>query len=104
MPRRPPPTPLRLVNGPLPPRSRPKYTLPLVPRPTFFRPPMVVRGPAPRTRQQALEIAANTDDGGPRATRSQLLHFTILAEASDGSNLYSADTSQSARGPWDHHR
>lgn len=35
MPRRPPPTPLRLYVGPLPPRSQPKHTLPSVPRPAY---------------------------------------------------------------------
>ena len=35
MPRRPPPTPLLLVRGPLPPRGESKFTMPSVPRPIF---------------------------------------------------------------------
>lgn len=36
MPRRPPPTPLLLVHGPLPSRSESKFTMPSVPRPIFY--------------------------------------------------------------------
>ena len=35
MPRRPPPTPLLLVPGPLPPRGESKFTMPSVPRPIY---------------------------------------------------------------------
>jgi hypothetical protein len=35
MPRRPPPTPLHLIQGPLPPRGRSKFTMPSMPRPIF---------------------------------------------------------------------
>lgn len=38
MPRRPPPSPLRLVHGPLPPRGESKFTMPSVPRPIFYPP------------------------------------------------------------------
>jgi len=38
MPRRPPPTPLLLVQGPLPPRGESKFTMPSVPRPIFHPP------------------------------------------------------------------
>jgi len=34
--RRPPPTALHLVSGPLPPRNKPKHTLPSLPRPAFY--------------------------------------------------------------------
>lgn len=36
MPRRPAPTPLRLHQGPTPPRNHPKFTLPSVPQQTFY--------------------------------------------------------------------
>ncbi|KAJ7074346.1 hypothetical protein C8F01DRAFT_1100209 [Mycena amicta] len=73
MPRRSPPSSLRLVQGPVPPRSYvgcvlrlvtpaddnrvPKFghTLPSVPRPTFSQPAMVVRGPAPRQQASRQE-------------------------------------------------
>ncbi|KDR81379.1 hypothetical protein GALMADRAFT_60000 [Galerina marginata CBS 339.88] len=38
MPRRSPPSSLRLTQGPMPPRSAPKHTLPSLPRPAFRRP------------------------------------------------------------------
>ena len=55
MPRRAPPTPLRLYQGPLPPRSRPKHTLPSLPCPTF-RPRLLAMGaPNPRSRAQSID-------------------------------------------------
>ena len=36
MPRRPPPSSLRLATGPTPMRGQPKHTLPALPRPTFY--------------------------------------------------------------------
>ncbi|KAH8102884.1 hypothetical protein BXZ70DRAFT_756981 [Cristinia sonorae] len=49
LPRRPPPTALRLVQGPLPSRARPKHTLPSLPRPAFHPKIHVAHsGPAPR--------------------------------------------------------
>ncbi|OCH95287.1 hypothetical protein OBBRIDRAFT_788481 [Obba rivulosa] len=50
MPRRAPPTPLRLVSGPLPGRGQPKHTLPSMPRPAFHPP---ARTAAPRARATA---------------------------------------------------
>jgi len=51
MPRRPPPTPLLLVQGPLPPRGVSKFTMPSVPRPIFHPQTMVVaQRPVPRER------------------------------------------------------
>lgn len=51
MPRRPPPTPLRLVQGPLPLRSKPRHTLPSVPRPTYV--PRVPAAKIPKARPRA---------------------------------------------------
>lgn len=50
MPRRPPPTPLHLVQGPLPPRGRSKFTMPSIPRPIFHPQKMVGQTPVPRER------------------------------------------------------
>jgi len=50
MPRRPPPTPLHLVQGPLPPRGRSKFTMPSIPRPIFHPQKMVGQRPVPRER------------------------------------------------------
>ncbi|KAI0048228.1 hypothetical protein FA95DRAFT_1491300 [Auriscalpium vulgare] len=79
MPRRPPPTALRLVEGPLPPRGRAKFTLPSVPRPIFHPPAVVAHGPVPRARLQAKEGAA---DGGKQGAHGK----------------------GQTRGPWDHSR
>ncbi|KAI9568948.1 hypothetical protein HD554DRAFT_632246 [Boletus coccyginus] len=53
MPRRAPPSSLRLFEGPLPPRSQPRHTLPSVPRPVFHPTAFLPRepAPAPRSRQ-----------------------------------------------------
>ncbi|TCD68227.1 hypothetical protein EIP91_011296 [Steccherinum ochraceum] len=58
LPRRPPPSALRLVQGPLPHRARPKHTLPSLPRPAFYPKIHVPRtGPTPRKRaQEALVL------------------------------------------------
>jgi hypothetical protein len=50
MPRRPPPTPLLLVQGPLPSRGMSKFTMPSVPRPIFHPQTMVAQRPVPRER------------------------------------------------------
>ncbi|KAI6117606.1 hypothetical protein EDD16DRAFT_1588052 [Pisolithus croceorrhizus] len=47
MPRRPPPSALRLFQGPLPPRSEPKHRLPSVPSPTFYPKGALPRQPSP---------------------------------------------------------
>lgn len=39
MPRRSPPSSLRLVSGPIPTRGQPKHTLPVAPQPTFYPKP-----------------------------------------------------------------
>ncbi|KAI0670654.1 hypothetical protein C8Q78DRAFT_1079595 [Trametes maxima] len=59
MPRRSPPTPLRLHNGPLPARGKPKHTLPSLPRPAFCGPaPQQHTGPVPRARMLHTELPA----------------------------------------------
>ncbi|KAH9946350.1 uncharacterized protein BXZ73DRAFT_95849 [Epithele typhae] len=53
MPRRSPPTPLRLHDGPLPPRGQPRHTLPSLPCPAFHAPAtgaVPAAGPVPRVR------------------------------------------------------
>ncbi|KAI8998897.1 hypothetical protein BD414DRAFT_476364 [Trametes punicea] len=59
MPRRSPPTPLRLHTGPLPPRGQPKHTLPSLPRPAFHGPtPSAHSGPVPRARMAHTDLPA----------------------------------------------
>ena len=61
MPRRPPPSPLRLVEGPLPSRRQPKHTLPSVPRPAYHLPIPVVQGPMPRPRARPVSGPVELD-------------------------------------------
>ncbi|KAK0228214.1 hypothetical protein IW262DRAFT_1490274 [Armillaria fumosa] len=85
MPRRPPPTALRLVPGPAPPRNAPKHTLPAVPRPTFYPPHSVGRGPSPPARGlHCLDMASNHSN----SSRSS------VARRSESVRI--------RRGPWDH--
>ncbi|KAJ7184174.1 hypothetical protein C8R46DRAFT_452260 [Mycena filopes] len=105
MPRRSPPTSLRLVQGPVPPRSYevhsrllltslltascrvPRHTLPSVPRPTFSQPATIVRGPAPR--QQAL----HKEDPVLAAKFAEIPMILIPVTPTSRGSL---------RGPWDH--
>ncbi|KAJ7090192.1 hypothetical protein B0H15DRAFT_948714 [Mycena belliarum] len=100
MPRRSPPTSLRLVQGPVPPRSVSKHTLPSVPRPTFAQPATMVRGPAPR---QAMQRA----DPLLAAKYADLPAIVIPPTVSLPGSLLSATSPsprarKSIRGPWDH--
>jgi len=73
MPRRPPPTPLHLVQGPLPPRGISKFTLPSMPRPIFHPQTMVGQRPVPRERVHSnrIGVAARETrwrvEGGPKS-------------------------------------
>ncbi|KAJ7168085.1 hypothetical protein C8R43DRAFT_983035 [Mycena crocata] len=99
MPRRSPPTSLRLVQGPVPPRSTPKHTLPSVPRPTFSQPAMIARGPSPRQQ------ASQREDPLLSAKFSSLPAIVIPLSTSLPSAVLSATTPSSRgrmRGPWDH--
>lgn len=118
MPRRSPPTPLRLVDGPIPPRNRPKHTLPSRPHPVFHPVPYAVH---PRVR-------ARSTDGmcayAPASRRGSVDELITIADAgrmyeSRSSSPVSASSSSDAgsrapsplpqvegfvvmRGPWDH--
>ncbi|KAI9446623.1 hypothetical protein H4582DRAFT_587421 [Lactarius indigo] len=92
MPRRPAPTPLLLYQGPLPPRSRSKFTMPSVPRPIFLPPAMVTRGPA---RQQVHNVGDNT--------KSEYGRMKGVQESPPGSGVrVCGGGSGRIRGPWDH--
>ncbi|GBE82520.1 hypothetical protein SCP_0409040 [Sparassis crispa] len=119
MPRRLPPTPLRLVSGPLPSRGRPKHTLPSLPRPIFHPSAQITRGPTPRARALPSEI----DEIRPRVTHGQFPPLILPIERasrsgessptsagswSSGKRSRSSSRSRSTspervlRGPWDH--
>ncbi|KAJ7236712.1 hypothetical protein B0H12DRAFT_1139852 [Mycena haematopus] len=87
MPRRSPPTSLRLVQGPVPPRSVPRHTMPSMPRPTWCQPTAVARGPSPRPQ------AGHKEDPVLAAKFSEIPSILIPP----------TPTSQGTkRGPWDH--
>jgi hypothetical protein len=73
MPRRPPPTPLLLVHGPLPSRGGSKFTLPSVPRPTFHPQTAVVRRRVPGDPIEAgvMRGVAKGDLAAPSKTLSR---------------------------------
>ncbi|KIP10334.1 hypothetical protein PHLGIDRAFT_125677 [Phlebiopsis gigantea 11061_1 CR5-6] len=116
MPRRPPPTPLRLVNGPLPPRRQPKHTLPSLPRPAFYPPIAVIQGPVPRPRatsisgdlvEPALELSLPEDIAfGLSLTSMSRRSSTDSVMSSRRSSMVSGPPSPAlelkSRGPWDH--
>lgn len=72
--RRPPPSSLRLVGGPLPARSRPKHTLPSLPRPAFHPKVTPMPGPKPRRRVPSTEDIFLFIDGFNAPTRLHQLH------------------------------
>jgi hypothetical protein len=73
MPRRPPPSPLRLVQGQLPPRGVSKFTMPSIPRPIFHPETMVTNRPVTRQRVHSNRAAAavGTRELGWRAAEGQ---------------------------------
>ncbi|KIK63764.1 hypothetical protein GYMLUDRAFT_40829 [Collybiopsis luxurians FD-317 M1] len=93
MPRRGPPSPLRLAQGPTPARSVPKHTMPSVPRPVFTPPMIVSRGANARPRVSTLQVDVVMEEikscYGPVGDQSQ------------GSILETARELR-IRGPWDH--
>ncbi|KAJ7470376.1 hypothetical protein FB451DRAFT_335911 [Mycena latifolia] len=101
--RRSPPTSLRLVQGPVPPRSVPKHTLPSVPRPTFAQPATVVRGPTPRQqvtqREDPLLAAKFADLPAILIPSTSPLPGSLLSATTP---IVSPRSRGSMRGPWDH--
>ncbi|KAI0818795.1 hypothetical protein BC629DRAFT_676210 [Irpex lacteus] len=93
MPRRSPPTPLRLYQGPLPPRTVPKHTLPSVPRPTFV--PLAPAGPGPLPRTRVQEAVPVVHYDAPRLSYNQLPILIKPSRPAPGS------ISHSRRSSWD---
>ncbi|KAH9048514.1 hypothetical protein EDB84DRAFT_1456389 [Lactarius hengduanensis] len=91
MPRRPAPTPLILYQGPLPPRSRSKFTMPSIPRPIFLPPSMATRGP---TRRQVHNVGDNTKpEYGMKGVHESPPGPVVRVGGGGGGRI---------RGPWDH--
>ncbi|KAI0256521.1 hypothetical protein BJV78DRAFT_285515 [Lactifluus subvellereus] len=93
MPRRPPPTPLLLFNGPLPPRGQSKFTLPSMPRPIFHPPSVIARRPASRERVH------------PVGTRTPIAEWGYSSEGPQESpSPLTSSSVGKMRGAWDHSR
>ncbi|KIJ60601.1 hypothetical protein HYDPIDRAFT_116897 [Hydnomerulius pinastri MD-312] len=105
--RRSPPTALRLVQGPLPPRTQPRHTLPSIPRPAFLPLDSLPRGPTPppRTRQTSpahllfsdlpplnLELASICRPSSSGSSSPTSASSSPTSERIPGKRL---------RGPWD---
>lgn len=115
MPRRSPPTALRLHEGPLPSRGKPKFTLPSVPRPIFHAPSIAPRGPAPRARQASVSSNSSNssinsfDPSTLSQVRASSDYFpTTISPSSSQASSPSASIGSNhghrqkmVRGPWD---
>jgi len=116
--RRPPPSALRLITGPTPPRSAPRHTLPSVPRPAFYPPSAVSRGPSPRGRQSTTlpQPGLNAVDQSTLCILTSYDSMSSPYSSSTGTPTSSMPTPSSSnysprsltsspkvlRGPWDH--
>ncbi|KAG1759405.1 hypothetical protein EDD22DRAFT_142686 [Suillus occidentalis] len=98
-PRRAPPSALRLVQGPLPPRATPKHTLPSFPCPAFQPEAILPHGPMPQSRiRRADPIRLTFPDLPP-------LDVTIAATYRSSSHTPTSSSPTSGyriRGPWNH--
>ncbi|TFK42795.1 hypothetical protein BDQ12DRAFT_293396 [Crucibulum laeve] len=106
MPRRPPPTSLRLVSGPTPPRSTPKHVLPCVPRPAFHPPTATSRGAIQQNPHTLTRHGF--DSAGPESPPSLCVDISatvlVLGDAGTSPSRQSSPRSSPKvqRGPWDH--
>lgn len=95
MPRRAPPTALRLHSGPTPPRTHPKHSLPSIPQPTFYPftslpPPRATTSPRPTPRNLATLVPLD-------------IPLVPSPPSSRSSSPRSGNVSERfVRGPWDH--
>ena len=97
MPRRPPPSSLILLpfTQPLPPRRKPKHTLPSIPKPTFYHPAVVSRrGPTPR------QVAPRHSEDNLSSLLAQAQSMQMPHAVKDHEDLMKKG--KSVRGPWDH--
>ncbi|KAF8556903.1 hypothetical protein OG21DRAFT_506075 [Imleria badia] len=99
--RRGPPSSLRLVQGPLPPRTQPKHTLPCVPRPVFQPEAFLLRSPAPALRTRQADPSHLIFPDLPPLS---LELATICRPSSSGNSTPTSSPSsptKRVRGPWD---
>ncbi|KAH7909143.1 hypothetical protein BJ138DRAFT_1067566 [Hygrophoropsis aurantiaca] len=102
MPRRSPPSALRLVQGPLPPRNQPKHMLPTVPIPAFHRDDQLLRGPSPPPRTRRPGHTHMISAELPPLDLSSICKSSVSSEPSPSSSPVSTSSGKRIRGPWDH--
>ncbi|KAJ7582511.1 hypothetical protein C8J56DRAFT_954956 [Mycena floridula] len=104
--RRSPPTALRLITGPTPPRSTPKHTLPSVPRPTFHSPSTIPRGPSSPPRRQLTTLpqpGLDSPSDYPTSLFTPTGYDSTTSSTPSSTASFSPRSSPKAlRGPWDH--
>ncbi|EIW85355.1 hypothetical protein CONPUDRAFT_162563 [Coniophora puteana RWD-64-598 SS2] len=106
MPRRAPPSALRLVQGPIPPRSQPKHVMPCLPPPAFCPEEAMPRGPSPPPRSRRFgQVVLRSMELTPldmpfdfEANSSR----TSLALSTPTSSPSSSPVGMRIRGPWEH--
>jgi hypothetical protein len=105
MPRRPPPTRLRLLpaTAPLPGRGVPKHPLPTMPCPTFLLPATTEAVQKPRVRSRTPSVDLGFSPAGtPEAERASPLSTwappSVFAEPASPPSY----GKKKVRGPWDH--
>ncbi|KAF8894439.1 hypothetical protein BD779DRAFT_838153 [Infundibulicybe gibba] len=98
MPRRAPPTSLRLVSGPIPPRSGPRHTLPSVPLPAFH--PITLNSVSHETHRRAQGWSS----WQPWRSTSDLTDCPETVSPVDPDMSSRSGSPKSIRGPWDHSR
>ncbi|KIJ17085.1 hypothetical protein PAXINDRAFT_167886 [Paxillus involutus ATCC 200175] len=96
--RRSPPSALRLFQGPLPPRSQPKHTLPSIPLPAFHPEAALPYGPTPALRSRPTHTF-------PDLPPLDLELAAICRPSSSGNSSSTSSPTSSPtkrlRGPWD---
>ncbi|KAI0798092.1 hypothetical protein C8Q75DRAFT_801983 [Abortiporus biennis] len=112
--RRSPPTALRLYTGPLPPRSKPKHTLPSIPRPAFDPKAHERQGPIPRRRVKPVQHVPYTQPAAfghygvqpivtmPSESYAQSAGAGAGAVSERRSSLDNAAPITKMRAPWNH--
>ena len=101
MPRRPPPTALRLISGPTPARSAPKHVLPSVPQPIFHP----ISEPSIIPLHGPPKQAVGHHEGISQPQLPQLDIPLVMSGYESGNSSPDSAVSSKAKmvqGPWDH--
>ncbi|KAG0706380.1 hypothetical protein DFH29DRAFT_798435 [Suillus ampliporus] len=97
-PRRPPPSSLRLVQGPLPPRSTPKHALPCLPCPAFQPDATLSHRPMSQPRTRHADPTRITFPDLPQLD----VEFADAYRSASSTPTSSPISGKRIRGPWEH--